>query len=220
MIICKDLTFAYAPGAFIFKDAAFSAEQGEFVIIRGESGCGKTSFINLIGGLIRPNSGTIIADGMDLARANDMDLAQYRARIGFVFQDFMLDHKRTVLENVLLPLYFSDTSFTKGMKAAKELLEQLGIAELGKSRISQISGGQRRRAAIARALINSPMLLLADEPLAHLDPENAGIIAALLQKLHKERGLTILMSTHLSNIPGTRSVTVGSGKILDNNHES
>lgn len=220
MIICKDLTFAYAPGAFIFKDAAFSAEQGEFIIIRGESGCGKTSFINLIGGLIKPLSGTIIADGTDLVTANDFELAQYRARIGFVFQDFMLDHKRTVLENVLLPLYFSHKPFAQGIKAAKELLEQLGIAELSKCGIAQISGGQRRRTAIARALMNNPKLLLADEPLAHLDPENAGIIAALLQKLHKEQGLTILMSTHLDNIPGTRSVTVGGGKISDNNHAS
>lgn len=219
-IICKDLTFAYAPEAFIFKNAEFIAEQGEFVVIRGESGCGKTSFLYLISGLVMPASGTIIANGVNITDATDADKSRYRSRIGIIFQDFMLDQKLSVLDNILLPLYFSDIPFGQGLKKAKNLMERLGIAELGKRQASVLSGGQRRRTAIARALITSPKLLLADEPLAHLDPENAGIITALLQELHKEHELTILMSTHLDNIPGTRAVSISGGKILDNSHES
>jgi len=167
------------------------------VVLLGPSGSGKTSLLNLLGGLERPTRGTLRVGGLDLVGASDRELARYRnLRVGFVFQSFHLDGRRTALENVVLPLYFGQASLSRGRERATALLQRVGLEALCHRPVQGLSGGQRQRVAVARALICEPELLLADEPVGHLDDATAESVMDLMVELHREQGLTLVATAH------------------------
>ncbi|HXE71379.1 MAG TPA: ABC transporter ATP-binding protein [Candidatus Nitrosotenuis sp.] len=178
-------------------DVSLQVERGQFVALVGPSGSGKTSLLNLIGGLDRPTRGRVTVDGVEVSSTDDRTLAHFRnQRVGFIFQGFHLDPRRTALDNVCLPLYFGSAPLGQGRRRAAELLERVGLGPLAGRRVALLSGGQRQRVAVARALVNQPRVLLADEPVGHLDQETAAAVLDLLVRLHREEGLTLLAVTH------------------------
>jgi putative ABC transport system ATP-binding protein len=176
---------------------SFSVEPGEWIAIMGPSGSGKTTLINILGGLDTPTSGRALVDGVDVARLDESGLARFRAqKIGFVFQQFHLVPYLTALENVMLAQYFHSTTDESEARAA---LARVGLADRITHLPSQLSGGEQQRVAVARALINHPKLILADEPTGNLDEANEEIVLRLLRELHAE-GHTIIIVTHAASI--------------------
>ncbi len=194
---------------------SLTVEQGEFTAVMGPSGSGKSTLLNLIAGLDRPSSGSVIVAGTDLASLGEGGLARFRRdRIGFVFQFFHLLPNLTALENVLIPAQLKG-NVVPGR--ARELLDQLGIKEVADKYPARLSGGQQQRIAIARALINNPTLLLADEPTGALDTHSGEQVMELLGRLHRD-GQTILLVTHdakLATRHAARVLSVLDGKIVD-----
>ena len=171
--------------------------EGERVAIMGPSGSGKTTLLNILGALDTPTSGKAIVDGTDVARLDENGLSRFRAeKIGFVFQQFHLVPYLSALENVMLAQYFHSTTDESEARAA---LERVGLADRIDHLPSQLSGGEQQRVAVARALINQPKLILADEPTGNLDQANEETVLHLLRNLHAE-GHTILMVTHAYSI--------------------
>jgi putative ABC transport system ATP-binding protein len=176
---------------------SFQVEEGEWIAIMGPSGSGKTTLINILGGLDSPTSGKAIVDGMDVAGLDEAGLTRFRAeKIGFIFQQFHLVPYLTALENVMLAQYFHSTTDEGEARAA---LTRVGLADRTDHLPAQLSGGEQQRVAVARALINHPKLILADEPTGNLDEVNEAIVVQLLRDLHVE-GHTILMVTHAPSI--------------------
>jgi putative ABC transport system ATP-binding protein len=172
-------------------------DDGEWIAIMGPSGSGKTTLINILGGLDSPTSGRAIVDGTDVARLDEAGLTRFRAeKVGFVFQQFHLVPYLTALENVMLAQYFHSTT---DEKEARQSLERVGLGARAEHLPLQLSGGEQQRVAVARALINHPKLILADEPTGNLDEVNEQIVLNLLRELHHE-GHTILMVTHAPSI--------------------
>lgn len=172
---------------------SFTVEAGEWIAIMGPSGSGKTTLINILGGLDTPTSGEAIVDGADVARLEEAGLTRFRAeKIGFIFQQFHLVPYLTAVENVMLAQYFHSTT---DEREAREALVRVGLADRIEHLPTQLSGGEQQRVAVARALINQPKLILADEPTGNLDEANEEIVLHLLRELHSE-GHTILMVTH------------------------
>ncbi len=172
---------------------SFQVDEGEWIAIMGPSGSGKTTLINILGGLEAPTSGRAIMDGTDVARLDEGGLTRFRAeKVGFIFQQFHLVPYLTALENVMLAQYFHSTTDESEARVA---LERVGLVERTGHLPSQLSGGEQQRVAVARALINHPKILLADEPTGNLDEANAETVMRLLRELHAE-GHTILMVTH------------------------
>ena len=175
----------------------FSVNCGEWVALMGPSGSGKTTLINILGGLDTPTAGKAIVDGTDVARLDEAGLTRFRAeKIGFIFQQFHLVPYLTAVENVMLAQYFHSTT---DEKEARQSLERVGLGDRIEHLPSQLSGGEQQRVAVARALINHPKLILADEPTGNLDEANEEIVLRLLRELHVE-GHTILMVTHAPSI--------------------
>lgn len=173
----------------------WNVEQGHHAIILGNSGCGKTTLLHLIGGLMAPKEGTLKVAGEDLGTLGNAKLDRFRGEnIGIIFQKPHLVKSLTVKENLLLSQYLGQKA-TDGNRA-NEVLAQLGIEDLAKRKVHQISQGQAQRVAIARAVINSPKLLLADEPTASLDDENCQKVIGLLKQQAKETNATLIVATH------------------------
>ncbi len=171
-------------------------ERNEFVAIMGSSGSGKSTLMNIIGCLDRPTSGTFELDGRDTSSISVRDLAIARnSWVGFVFQSFELLPRMTALQNVELPMIYSKSSWRTRRKKAKEALDRVGLGDRITHRPSQLSGGQKQRVAIARAILNTPTVLLADEPTGNLDSATTREIMELFEQLHDE-GQTILVVTH------------------------
>lgn len=179
-------------------DISMSIGDGEMVGIMGPSGCGKSTLMHIIGLLDRPTSGEIMIDETFVGRLNDDQISKLRSRsVGFVFQQFNLINKLTVLENVLLPTVYAQHGFDQNPKEkALELLNRFCIGEKANSYPNKISGGQQQRAAIARALIMNPTLILADEPTGNLDSASGKEILSLLSELHEKDKRTIVIVTH------------------------
>lgn len=182
----------------VLRGVDWEIRRGEWACLLGASGSGKTTLLNLIGALERPNSGTVRIAGVDISKLNRRRAAQFRGRrIGFVFQAYHLLPELTVLENVMLPGGLAGFSAGKTRKRAIELLETVGLADRMRHRPTELSGGEQQRAAIARALLNEPELLLADEPTGNLDTATGEAILELfgeIRKRHPER--SIMMITH------------------------
>ena len=191
--------------------------DGEFVAIIGPSGSGKSTLLHIIGGLDTPTSGRVVVDDQDLSQAGDGELSRYRNRsVGFVFQTFELHPTYNALENVALPLIFSRVPRSKRLQMAGEALETVGLAERANHRPSQLSGGERQRVSIARALVVQPKIILADEPTGNLDSKTGDRIIELLSQLNREKGLTLLVVTHNSEIAeqATRVLYLRDGMVV------
>ena len=217
LVRLSDITKAYQGGVTgALNGVSLTVEQGEFTAVMGPSGSGKSTLLNLIAGLDRPTSGSVTVAGSDLGRMSEAALARFRRdRVGFVFQFFHLLPNLTALENVLIPAQLKST--TSAEARARELLDQLGIAEVADRYPAKLSGGQQQRVAIARALINKPSLLLADEPTGALDTRSGNQVMELLMGLHRS-GQTILLVTHdakLATRYAARVISVLDGKIVD-----
>ncbi len=173
----------------------FRIHQAEFVAVMGPSGCGKSTLLNLIGALDKPTSGQVIIDGHDLARQHDLD--SFRARtVGFVFQMHNLIPTLTALENVIVPMQGQGNNERAHRKRAGELLAMVGMSDRGHHLPAQLSGGQRQKVAIARALANNPAIILADEPTGNLDSVSGDEVLSVFETLHSEHDTTILIVTH------------------------
>jgi putative ABC transport system ATP-binding protein len=177
-------------------EVTLTIEKGEFIAVMGPSGSGKTTLMNILGLLDRPTHGTYKLNGKDVARIGKLRQAKTRRdQVGFIFQSFNLLPRMTVIENVALPLAYKGIGQTRRLKAAAQALEQVGLTDREQYLPSQLSGGQLQRAAIARALVNGPNIIIADEPTGNLDSVSARVVMELLSEIHK-LGNTVLMVTH------------------------
>lgn len=182
------------------KDINLTIDRGEFVGIIGPSGSGKSTLMNILGLLDKPSSGLYELDGMDVSKLSQEEAAKTRnEKIGFVFQSFNLLPRTSALDNVALPLIYSEVSKSERLKRSIEALRQIGLGDKLSSKPSQLSGGQQQRVAIARSLINNPEIILADEPTGNLDSKTSQEIIDLFKKLNRE-GRTIVLITHETNI--------------------
>lgn len=178
------------------KNVSFSVEQGEYVAIMGESGSGKTTLLNILAALDKPTSGSVILDGKELSGIKESQIATFRRdNLGFVFQEFNLLDTFTLEDNIYLPLVLAGKTYSEMRKRLEPIAEQLGIAELLKKYPYEVSGGQKQRAAVARALITNPKLILADEPTGALDSKATDELLRLFGDIN-QTGQTILMVTH------------------------
>lgn len=184
----------------VLKGISLEVNKNEYVALMGPSGSGKSTLMNLLGCLDTPTSGSYFLNGTDVSKMKDNDLAQVRNKeIGFIFQTFNLLPRNTALENVALPLIYSGMGKGDRTERAMKVLEQVGLGDRVKHKPNELSGGQRQRVAIARALVNSPAILLADEPTGNLDTKTSHEIMALLHHLH-QAGNTIIIVTHEEDI--------------------
>jgi putative ABC transport system ATP-binding protein len=196
----EHLTKSYAEGGkkrLVLNDATLELRKGEIVAVLGKSGSGKTTLLNLMGGIDRVDSGEIALAGLKLTSMKDRQWTIFRrANIGFIFQFFNLIPTLTVRENVVLPLELNGLLDENGKMRAGELLAEVGLADRHKSFPDQLSGGEQQRVAIARALVHDPALVLADEPTGNLDDETGRQVLALIERLTRKNGKTLVLVTH------------------------
>ena len=219
LIELEDVSKLYGFGdatTLALDEVNLSIDKGEFVAVMGPSGCGKSTLMNLIGLLDRPSHGTYRLEGKGVARLRPNQAAKIRRdKIGFIFQSFNLLPRLTALENVALPLTYKGISTTRRMKLASQMLERVGIQSREYFLPGQLSGGQAQCAAIARALVNNPKLIIADEPTGNLDSASSRLVMELLADIHK-MGNTILFVTHNPELTryATRVVYMHDGSII------
>ena len=202
------------------NEVSLMVPTGEFLALLGSSGSGKSTLLNLIAGLDRPSSGSVIAEGQDLSKMSSLELARYRRQtVGMVFQSFNLLPRMTLEENIELPLRLAEVDRSERAARVREALERVGLERRIGHRPSELSGGEQQRTAIARALVNRPKILLADEPTGNLDSATGESILALLREIQKNPGMTIIMVTHeraLAERFADRLAVMGDGKLLSN----
>ncbi len=195
---------------------SLTIKRGEFVAIMGPSGCGKSTLLNVLGTIDRPTAGAYLFDGEDLARMSEVKLAHHRAKhLGFIFQSFNLVDDLTIYENVELGLLYRKDRKGSRRKAIEEAMDKVGIAHRARHFPHQLSGGQQQRAAIARAIVGQPDLILADEPTGNLDTENGAQVMDILKSLNRA-GATIVMVTHSQSHAdqATRQVDILDGQLV------
>jgi putative ABC transport system ATP-binding protein len=198
----------------VLDDISLSVETGDFVVISGSSGSGKTTLLTVLSGLDRPSSGRVIIDGQDITEAPEAALAPMRNHtIGFVFQSFHLVPSMTAMENIMFPAQLRGD--TDAAQRARDLLESVGMSHRGDNLPSQLSGGEKQRIALCRALINRPKLLFADEPTGNLDTANGKIVLEQLIELKKAHGATLILVTHNPKIAqaADRILTLQDGRL-------
>lgn len=216
----KHITKSYQSGPDIFyalKDVCLEINQGDFMAITGPSGSGKSTLMHIIGLLDHPTSGKVILEGKEISSLKEENLAGLRNQtLGFVFQQFNLLAKTSSLENVTLPLLYSDTPQKDRGKIGRLMLTKVNLSDKLKNTPSQLSGGQQQRVAIARALVNDPKIILADEPTGNLDSKTGVSIMKLFRDLHSE-GRTIVFVTHDMNLAkqADKVIVIKDGKIVN-----
>jgi putative ABC transport system ATP-binding protein len=197
---------------------SFTIQPGEIVGIVGPSGSGKSTLLGLLGGLDKPDGGTVTLDGAEISRLNERELTNIRnEKLGFVFQFFNLIPNLTALENVALPIEFAHRAKFKPQPRASELLTHFGLADRLRHRPNQLSGGQQQRVAIARALANNPPILLADEPTGNLNSEASALVISTLRQVRQDFGTTVIIVTHDPDVAGEadRMLTLIDGRLVD-----
>ena len=220
MIEIVDLKKFYRMGPSVVKalnGISLTIDDGEFLSIMGPSGSGKSTLLNILGALDKPTSGSAFFDGINLAKVDESVLYQLRRKkVGFVFQSFNLIPTLSALENVLIPLVPTNTERMKGYKRAKELLETVGLGKRVLHKPSEMSGGEQQRVAVARALINDPSIILADEPTGNVDSTTGEEIMKLLRDLNENMGTTLVIVTHDPEIGNSteRAIHLKDGKIV------
>jgi len=206
------------------EDVSLQVNQGEFIALLGTSGSGKSSLLNLIAGLDRPTSGSIAVQGNDLSKMSREELAKHRLyTVGMVFQSFNLIPSMTVEENVELPLRFAEVDRSKRGDLARQALDRVGLSARKAHRPTELSGGEQQRTSLARALINRPRLLLADEPTGNLDSRTGTEIMNLIREFNETLGMTIIMVTHeraLAEKYVERMVFLADGRVTDDQRNS
>jgi putative ABC transport system ATP-binding protein len=217
----------YEMGAAVIRavdDVTLDVRSGEFVALLGSSGSGKSTLLNLMAGLDRPTGGAIFANGKDLSTLSSLELARYRSStVGMVFQSFNLLPRMTLEENVELPLRLAEVDRTERGARVMEALERVRLEKRLTHRPSEMSGGEQQRAALARALVNRPTLLFADEPTGNLDSATGETIMLLLKEIQQKLGMTIVMVTHerpLAEKFADRIVALADGKLLSDGVKS
>ena len=201
----------------VLDNVSLNIEKGEFVSLMGESGSGKSTLLYLIGGLDKPTSGNIFIDGKDINAIKEKELAVLRRKdIGFVFQFYNLVQNLTVEENIILPVIMDGRKEKDYKERLEEILDIVGLKEKRKSLPNQLSGGQQQRVSIARAIILSPEVILADEPIGNLDSKSGEDVMNLFKTINKEEGITILQVTHSEESAkyGNRIIRLKDGKIV------
>ena len=202
------------------NDVSLTVPSGEFLALLGSSGSGKSTLLNLIAGLDRPSSGAVIANGQDLSKMSSLELARYRRQtVGMVFQSFNLLPRMTLEENVELPLRLAEVDRSERAARVREALQRVGLEKRIGHRPSELSGGEQQRTAIARALVNRPKILLADEPTGNLDSTTGEVILTLLREIQNNPGMTIVMVTHERTLAERFAdclAVMGDGKLLSN----
>jgi putative ABC transport system ATP-binding protein len=205
-------------------DVTLEVRSGEFVALLGSSGSGKSTLLNLMAGLDRPTGGAIFADGRNLSELSSLELARYRSKtVGMVFQSFNLLPRMTLEENVELPLRLAEVDRAERGKRVADALERVRLEKRLSHRPSELSGGEQQRAALARALVNRPTLLFADEPTGNLDSATGESIMLLLKEIQQTLGMTIVMVTHerpLAERFANRIVSLADGKLLNDGVKS
>ncbi|MEP7218792.1 MAG: ABC transporter ATP-binding protein [Bacteroidota bacterium] len=221
LIELRDVTRMYGPasaeGVTALNGVSLMIESGEQVSLVGSSGSGKSTLLNLIGGIDLPTSGTITVEGRDIGTIGDKGMTMLRRElIGIVFQFFNLMPTLSVLENVTLPAELAGKSESESRARAMELLRGVGMEGRASHKPSELSGGEMQRTAIARALINRPKILLADEPTGNLDSHNGNLVLDLLRRVAADEGLTLVMATHDPAIAAQagRTVEMRDGRVV------
>jgi putative ABC transport system ATP-binding protein len=201
----------------VVKNVSMAIDAGEFVCLVGKSGCGKTTLLSLLSGLEKPTKGRVILNGKEMNGASEDALALFRREnVGFIFQSFNLIPTLSAWENVALPLFPLKMTNEERRKRATELLDKMELGHRVKHLPSALSGGEKQRVAIARALVNNPKIIFADEPTGNLDSSTGEAIMGILNKLHKEEGVAILMVTHEDELSKTanRLIRMKDGEIM------
>ncbi len=214
MIKLQGVTKKYKTGVHALNKMDLSIAPGEFVYVIGPTGAGKSTFIKLLYGEEKATSGNVIVDGTDVSSIKNRHIPYFRRKIGVVFQNYRLLPRRTVFENVAFALEVIDTPKTQIRKRVKETLSLVGLEDKANAYPHQLSGGQQQRVAIARAIVNSPKVLIADEPTGNLDPTTSREIIEILMKINKEHKTTIIVVTHDITIVEEykqRTITIADG---------
>ena len=201
----------------VLRGVFLSVAKSEFVAIIGPSGSGKSTLMHVMGCLQHPTRGRVVLEGLNVAELSEDELAEIRAaKVGFVFQQFNLLPRKTAQKNVELPLIFHGVSATERRKRAQELLEQVGLGHRMAHTPSQMSGGEQQRVAIARALVGDPTIIFADEPTGNLDSSTGDAIMEILNRLHTQEGVAILMVTHEVELAKTadRLIRMHDGEVI------
>ena len=220
LIEVKNLTKVYRDGNSFFKaldGVSLKIAEGESVAIVGKSGSGKSTLMHLLAALDKPNEGEISIDGQNLAKMKKRELNKLRNEtFGFVFQQFFMNPKDTVLQNVILPLKIAGISSKKRKEVAMKALEAVELADKAKNKASNLSGGQKQRVCVARAIANSPKVIFADEPTGNLDSTTGDKVEKLLFDLNKKQGITLIIVTHDESLAKKcdRQIHIKDGKIV------
>jgi lipoprotein-releasing system ATP-binding protein len=202
----------------ILRGLSLTADEGEMVGITGVSGSGKSTLLHLIGGMDRPDQGSIAILGREISKLSTMDLSGFRNEtIGFVFQFHHLLPEFSALENVMMPLLIRGVSPIEASEPAKAMLRDVGLGDRTQHRPGELSGGEQQRVALARALVGKPRLLLADEPTGNVDPQTGQVIGSLFRDLHEKHGLTSIIVTHNSKLARicSRILRLENGQLAD-----
>ncbi|MEK7664630.1 MAG: cell division ATP-binding protein FtsE [Patescibacteria group bacterium] len=221
MIKFNKVTKVYHPEDLVLKDVSFEIKEGEFVSIVGKSGAGKTTLTRLLLGLEEPTSGHIFFEGADIHAINLSQLQNIRRKIGVVYQDYKLLPQKTVYENVAYVMEVEGKENKEILSEVPKVLEIIGLKNKLKNFPKELSGGEQQRLAVARALVNHPSLIIADEPTGNLDPYNTYEVVSLLQKINNA-GKTVILLTHdreVVNKLGKRVITIDKGRVIRDEEE-
>ena len=216
MIEFRNVHKVYDNGSVALEDVSIHIEKGEFVLVCGHSGAGKSTFIKLLSHEVTPDSGTVIVNDVDVTRIKSSKVPYLRRKLGIVFQDFRLLPSKTVFENIAFALEVIEEKPKVIQEKVYNVLELVGLSDKANDLPQDLSGGEQQRVAIARAIVNKPLVLIADEPTGNLDPDNSWEIMNLLERINLQ-GTTVLMATHNSQIVNTlrhRVIAIENGRVV------
>lgn len=215
MITFDGVSKSYRGGHEALRDLSFEIDKGEMVVISGHTGAGKSTLLNLIAAIERPTHGSVVVNGQNVSKLRRSAIPYLRRNLGLIFQDHKLLYDRTVFENVALPLQISGFPHTEAAKRVRAALDKVGLLALEKARPITLSGGEQQRVCIARAIVNRPAILLADEPTGNLDPDYANGIIDMFRAFHQV-GVTVVIATHdehlIASLPA-RVLTLQQGEL-------